>query len=215
MKKILSIILLFALVLTLTACESDEYDKSIYVADDHSYLMIHGVKYVRVDGLPISQTDMDRQTIQFKGRIPDSLQKIWDYTGAQRYPWIGLFDEDFYMKDAVLPNGIMIKFVEYAGTYCLPEDLEEVLSLFEDFKWSSDKAGLYLIDPNISYQLSDSLSKYILNSVENNAKKNVDRIVKDRHFLSEVGVVYDSKLCVEKQFYRVCFFPRMRCTYFL
>ena len=54
MKKILSVVLLFALVLALTACESDEYDKSIYVSDDHSYLMIHDKKYIRVDGLPIT-----------------------------------------------------------------------------------------------------------------------------------------------------------------
>ena len=199
MKKILSILLLFALVLTLTACNSDEYDKNIYVADDHSYLMIHDTKYILVEGLPV---DLCYHTnggydIRYKGGVPGSTTKIWDYTGAQRHPWVGLFDEYFYMQDVILPNGIMIKDVSFdvSYTYCLPEDLDGVLSSFEDFRWSQDKAGI-VAPSSFSHALSTDLSAHIISIVENTKEDSV-RIVTERNTRIHQGVIYDENLCFE------------------
>ena len=201
MKKILSILLLFASILTLTACNSDEYDKNIYVADDHSYYMVYDTKYIRVDGLPITVSRIGSFDVAYKGRDPDNVVKVWDYTGAQRYPWVGLSDEYFYMHDVVLPNGIKVKYAEYAGTYCLPEDLDGVLSLFENFKWSKNKAGINLIVPDASYELSPLLSEYIMSLVYKNTRETAVRIITDKDTRIYSGVLYDEKLCVEKEFF--------------
>ena len=207
MKKILSILLLFASILTLTACESDEYDKSIYVADDHSYLMIHGTKYILVEGLPVDFSDTGHYDVHYKGEVADSVVKVWDYTGAQRYPWVGLFDEYFYMKDVILPNGIMIKYVSFdvSYTYCLPEDLEGVLSLFEDFKWSRNKVGIDRISSVPSCELSPRLSEYIANLVEKNTNDDAVRIITDKETRVHSGVLYDEKMCVQKAYFHFYF----------
>lgn len=209
MKKILSIVLLFASILTLTACESDEYDKNIYIADDHSYLMIHDTKYILVEGLPVdfSYHTNGNYDVRYKGGVPGSTMKIWDYTGAKRYPWVGLFDEYFYMQDVILPNGIMIKDVSFDVhyTYCLPEDLEGVLSLFEDFRWSNDKVGINLFTPVGSYELTPHLSGYIANLVEENTNEEAVRIITDKDTRVHSGVLYDERMCVQKVFFRFYF----------
>ena len=207
MKKILSIVLLFASILTLTACESDEYDKNIYIADDHSYLMIHDTKYILVEGLPVdfSYHTNGNYDVRYKGGVPGSTMKIWDYTGAKRYPWVGLFDEYFYMQDVILPNGIMIKDVSFDVhyTYCLPEDLEGVLSLFEDFRWSKNKAGI--VSPSsFSYELSTRISEDIISIIEKTQEDSV-LIVTDRNTRLYQGVVYDEKMCIEIRNFLVYF----------
>lgn len=208
MKKILSIVLLFASILALTSCLSGEYDKSIYVSDDHSYLMIHDTKYIRLDDLPVEFDIYGfRRELRYRNFDDANSTMVYEYTAAQKHPWVSFSDEYHWLWSFEFPNGAEGKYLEGCGTYCLPNDFEYATDLFSNFRWSTNKAGIEVIGSVKTYELSEKLSSYFINNFRDFEETKLDAVIlKAPYCCQREIVIYDEKRFVEREIFTVYFF---------
>ena len=112
-------------------------DKSIYAAEDWSYIMVYGIKYVKVEE-PFDRSMMSTGETWYVNLETTDLQ-VFDYDATQRYPWIWITDDCYHLHDVMLTNEIKVKLLERKGLYCLPEDKSDIENIFNNISWSKNK----------------------------------------------------------------------------
>ena len=191
MKKGISIFIIIAFVLCITACTKEP---TRYVADDFSYLMLDGVKYERIDmpfDISVQGTlgaNWKYSSIYFKN-ISIIQDYLYHYDAAKRAPLVWWSDNYYWLYEATLGDGTSVKVVSNYDdplyVYTLSEDKHEIEQRFENSVYRADN-GYLSIEINhreaFSFEISIELMSVIIEKYEIFMNSRVQFDTQDKRF---------------------------------